>query len=151
MANKKKRIGDADVMGGAVSEAGEAVRRRQENLVRAKLNRAMLEERPETQQGGDTPEFGRFASRPKGKTRKGKPKPAKIAPLEAGREYDTDEGWKFGRDKAAIAARKRAKKRGVVSQRYLNQENGGKARGGSVGGPKRKGYANGGSVRAARF
>ena len=26
-----------------------------------------------------------------------------------------------------------------------------KARGGSVGGPKRKGYANGGSVRAARF
>jgi len=56
-----------------------------------------------------------------------------------------------GRAVSNVDARKRAKKRGVVTQRYLDQENGGKARGGSVGGPKRKGYANGGSVRAARF
>jgi len=56
---------------------------------------------------GATPEFGRFASRPKGKTRKGKPKPARMMPV--------------------------------------------RAKGGSGGGPKRKGYANGGSVRAARF
>ena len=49
-----------------------------------------------------------------------------------------------GRSKSNVAARKHAKKRGVVSQNYLDS----KAKGGSV---KRKGYANGGSVRAARF
>ena len=95
---------------------------------------------------GDTPEFGRLASRPEGLHYsdyasypfKGTPHPARIMKVKDIKSKKPD-------------ARKRAKKRGVVTQRYLDQENGGKARGGSVGGPKRKGYANGGSVRAARF
>jgi hypothetical protein len=149
MSNGKKKKGDADVMGEAVSEAGEAVRRREENLQDAAYNRAMLEERSKAgKDRSDTPEFGRLASRPKSRTRKGKLKPARLKPVEAGREYDPDAAWKFGRDKAAIAAnRPSMRKRKVKTQKFLDL----RAKGGSVGGPKRKAYANGGSVRAARF
>ena len=131
-------------------------------------NRAMLKGAGDE---GATPEFGRFAARYPGKTSKGKPKPERIITVDEGgreptaaeikRETEISTSYnrmllKGRRDKDATPELGR-----LGSQRREWYEDTSRspavdrpqerAKGGSVGGPKRKAYANGGSVRAARF
>ncbi len=60
-------------------KGGRAVSDAEGNAIASRYNRAMLKGKDDK---GATPEFGRLASRPKGKTSKGKPKPARIMPVD---------------------------------------------------------------------